>query len=239
MAQDFGQLPRSPQTSSSFELDKSLFKDKSSALPSRSRNRRRPPILPIVGLLVLVGGVVAAVIAAQTNLDLRQWAWGGVSINEAALNGKVASIESAASLAGENKEAVKLFVELTKTYYDAEVVNIDIPAFQMQGVVFKKYDADLDKTFIFGRLQNLPLIQAIPRMWISSGEVFIPSSIGQLTLENNVPVGYFLATLEGEDDVYQTLHFSYDEKLDQKAPSATFLSIDFNEAPVANVEAQK
>jgi hypothetical protein len=240
MAQDFGQLPRFSQPRSTFALDRSLLgESKNSDLPSRSRNRRRPPILPILGVLLLIGGVVAAVIAAQTNLDLRQWAWGGTRTNVEAIKGQVITLESAAQFAGENKEAAKLFVDLSKTYYNADVINIDIPEFKIVGVVFKQYDVDLDKTFIFGRLENLPLIQAIPRMWISSGDVYFPAGLGQLTTENGVAVGYFLAVIEGDDSPYETLHFSYDEKLDQTAPSASFLSIDFEETPVANSEVQQ
>lgn len=242
MAQDFGQLPRSSSPAkSTFAQDWSLVKPKSSVattLPSRSRNRNKLPILPIIGLVVLIIGAVAAMLALQTNLDLRQWAWGGVKVNEGALAGQQMNLSSAASLAGQNQEAAKLFVSLTETYYDADAVNIDIPAFQIKGVVFKKYDADLDQTFVFGRLENLPLIQAIPRMWLSSGDVYVPAGIGQLTLENDVPVGYFLTVLEGESIAYETLHFSYDKAVNQKTPSATFLSVDFDD-PIASTEVQQ
>lgn len=240
MAINFGQLPTSSKPTRVFAPDSSMLKGTnfSSEMPMSPRRLRRLPILPIIGLVILIVGGIAALIAVQTNFDLRQWAWGGVTTNNSALQGQPMSLESATALATQNKEAAQLFVNLTKTYYDADVVNIDMPEFKVKGVVFKKYDPSIDRTIVFGRLENLPLIQAVPQMWLSAGDVFVPSGVGQLTLEADVPVGYFMTSLEGDDSVYETLHFSYDKDVDVKRPTAIFLSVDFDE-PLTTTQEQQ
>lgn len=224
-----------------FGLDPALMQQRKDAIfsasaPTPRKKRRSLPFAPIVVVVLLIGGLVAAVAAAGTNLDLRNFAWGGIRFNQAALQGQSMNLESTVSLASENREAAQLFLDLSRTYYNADVANIDVPEFQVRGVVFKQYDAELDQTLVFGRLENLPLIQAIPQMWLSDGNIFVPSGIGQLTLENGVPVGYFMTALEGDDAPFDTLHFSYDESVDVTTPTAVFLSVDFDE-PV--VEAQQ
>ncbi len=242
MSRDFVQdepsieIPESSRSSAQSPWEKELFSEPKKTLPPR--RSRRFPILSVLALVVLVGGMVAALIASQTNLDLRQWAWGGMNVNTSGLNGEKSDLSQMSLTSGEDSETVRLFKELTKTYYQADVMNVSIPEFEIQGVVLKQYDPELDKTFVFSRMENLPLIQAVPRMWITMGDVDFPASVGEVVLESDKPVTYYLAIIEGDDGPYDTLHFSYDESIEVKEPNAPFLSIDFHEEEPIAVENQ-
>lgn len=186
--------------------------------------------LAIVGVVVVVIGLVAALIAVQTNFDLRQFAWGGVLFNQAGLQGRQMSLADAAKLQRENSESAALFTELTQTYFDADVVNINNPDFQVKGVVFKKYDAALDQTIVYGRLQNLPLLEAVPAMWLEAGVgEYLPAGVGEIVIEDGQPVGYFMTTIEGDTSLYQTMNFSYDASAQQSAPNSIYLSVEFDD----------
>lgn len=215
------------------QMIEQIFSDEaatsSAPLKKKARHQWRK-IGSVLGVFVLVGGVIAAVLAAQTNLDLRQFAWGGVRTNQAALQGQSMSLEEYARQQSSSTGLPEMFTALTKTYFDADVVNIEEPDFQVTGVVFKKYDVDIDQTFIYARLVNLPLIGAVPALWMQDDSgAFVQAGIGEVIVEAEKPVGYFATVLEGDVTGYTTAHFSYDGTVQQIQPSSIFLSVDFFE----------
>ncbi len=218
-----------PTDSPSQQEEFSHSSDQISHLSPRQKKKRFQRQLAGVGIVVLVVGFIAAMIAVQTNLDLRQFAWGGVTLNQAGLQGRQMSLEEIAKLQKEKSEASALFTQLTQTYFDADVANIDNPDFQIKGVVFKKYDPSLNQTLVYARLSNMPLLAAVPAMWLEKGVgEFLPAGVGEVVLENNVPVGYFMTTLEGDATGYETLNFSYDASVSQKSPSSIYMSVEFD-----------
>lgn len=204
-------------------------------VPKNARSQRflglKLKIYSAIGILsVLLLGLVAAVMSVQTNLDLRQFAWGGVLSNLGQLTGQRA-VDLRTLTRVENSVLKPSFDELTQTYWQADVVNFSFPEFEVSGVAFQHYDAELDKTFIFARIENIPVIpELVPKMWLErrSGE-FLDAGVGEIVDEDGRAVAYYAVSLEGNTDDYRTLHFSYDPEIKGLGPASTFISIAFDE----------
>lgn len=180
----------------------------------------------MLGLLLVVGGLVVTVSLLRNNQDLRGSAWGGI-LWQTGLFGDASLLQQPTPPdVSESKTAV-LFHELTKTYWDAEVVNVDLPEFSVRGVAFEAYDPELGKSFIFSRIENFPYQSEKPlRVWVedNSGN-FLKAGLGEFVTELEGTVLYVATSLEGEIDTHKTVHFSYDESLDQLQPTAPVLSL--------------
>lgn len=203
-------------------------------LPSSPQKRRllglKLRIYGAIGLLsVLLLGLVAAVMSAQTNFDLRNFAWGGVISNLGILPQRSVDLRSLGKV--EDSLLKQSFDDLSQTYWQADVVNFSFEEFQVSGVAFKHYDSELDKSFIFARIENIPIIpELIPKVWLErqTGE-FIDAGVGEIVAENDSAVAYYAVSLEGSMDEYKILHFSYDSSLKGLGPESTFISVAFDE----------
>lgn len=176
-------------------------------------------LLPVVGLFI-------ALVLLQTNQDLRGSAWGGILWNTGIFGQNPVVEQPRPPDVSESKSAV-LFHELTKTYWNAEVVNVDLPEFQVQGVAFEAYDADLDKSFIFARIENFPYRADKPlRVWMEDAAGnYLKGGLAEFVMESDVIVMYLVTSLEGDIESYQTVHFSYDDTVGQLSPTASVLSL--------------
>jgi len=187
---------------------------------------RRIHLVGLALLLIPVAGLLIALALLQTNQDLRGSAWGGILWNTG-LFGQDNTVEQPRPPdVSESKSAV-LFHELSKTYWDAEVVNVDLPEFEVQGVAFETYDVEIDKSFIFARIENFPYRADKPlRVWMEDAAGnYLKGGLAEFVTEADVIVMYLATSLEGDIESYQTVHFSYDDSLSQLAPTAAVLSL--------------
>lgn len=196
----------------------------------RGQKMFRQRVLPGVLVAVIVLGGVATYLMAFTNFDIRQLAWGGASFSNTALQ------RSSFGIGGDNvtlgdPAVADLFADLTFSYPDADVVNVRSEEFDIDAVLFKHYEASVDSTFIYARVRNMPYIAgSIPKVWLESQDgLFLEAGVGELLIENDDLVGYFVTIVEGNPESYQTLWLTFDEFLDQETPSPAFLKANFND----------
>lgn len=191
----------------------------------RGKSFRQKFYLSSIVSIVLLGGV-AVYLVSFTSFDIRQWAWSGALFNAEQLSRESLALED---VSVGDPAVAELFTDLTFAYPDADVVNISNEEFNIQAVAFKAYEPELDQTVIFIRVENMPvLVDSIPKIWVETTDGFnIEAGVGEILIENGEVVGYFMTTLEGTDDHYQTLSLTYDYFLNQLEPSPAFFSVDF------------
>ncbi len=196
----------------------------------RGRKIFQQRVLPAVLLSVVVLGGVATYLMAFTNFDIRQLAWGGVGFSRTALQ------RSSFGIGGDNvtlgdPAVAELFTDLTFSYPAADVVSVRSEEFDIDAVLFKHYDESVDSTFIYARVRNMPYIDGtIPKVWLESPDgLFLEAGVGQLNIENDELIGYFITITEGNPDEYQTLWLTLDAFLDQETPSPAFLKANFKD----------
>lgn len=163
-------------------------------------HRVRSFILLII--LALALGVTVSVVSRGGLGDLRSRAWSGVFVNiekyRRLLQGKGALPPETRTEDTTSSRA--LFHALTKTYFDAEVQNIDDPVSGVKGVALLKYDAPLDQTVVFSRIERLPLLAGVVvQLWLSKDiGVYQKAGIAEFFTENGTPVAYSVFTRQGD-----------------------------------------
>src|SRR5690606_13742846 len=122
--------------------------------------------LGFIFFVLAVLGLGVALFLLQNNQDLRGSAWGGILWRPGLFTESSEHQQPTPPDVSNSKTAV-LFHQLTKTYWDAEVANVDLPAYDLRGVVFESYDSELDKSFVFSRIENFPFDASRPlRIWL-------------------------------------------------------------------------
>ncbi len=187
-------------------------------------------MLLLFGVVLFLVGVVGITSNRKTIFDVGSRAWTGLGINLE--NFRDQFNRAPTRKAGSNEgflETKKLFDSLSKTYFDAEVQNINIPEFGVRGAAFLKYDVDLDKTFIFTSVENFPIPQnQVIRLWLTrDGQVFLPVGILDYSFGEKGLIGYSVFVRPGDIRNYKELVFSYDPVEKINKPARVVLSVLF------------
>lgn len=186
-------------------------------------------VAPAVFILVLLLGGLATYLTRFTSFDLRQWAWGGAEFNASVLDRT--SLNAEARVSSGDPAVADLFTDLTYVFPQADVVNVSSKDHKIAAIAFKHYDAENDRSFIYVRITDFPaLTSMVPKMWLESktGQ-YLEAGVGQLLVENDQQVAYFISVLEGNTTEYQTLQITYDELVNQLKPSPALLKINFDD----------
>ncbi len=212
----------------------SLVNDRASFTPTpRRRHSRRGLLGAVLVVLVLGLGLVAALLASQTNLDLRQFAWGGVNLNTSLFQQRWLgpNLQEVIARAPSQAGVKEVFHQLTRLYWDADVVNISLPQFDFNGVAFKAYEPSRNVTYIFARLNNVPWVEGkYLALWLEGNDgSWLYAGSPEYTIESGVLVAYFTFPLEGKVDQYRILHITSDKTQRSSLPGDDLLAIAFAE----------
>lgn len=170
--------------------------------------------------------------------DLRSRAWSGVTYNADRLGelagfpsaGKKADPNPLSSAAADDPTSTKsLFGSLTRTYWDAQVQNISLPEFGIEGVALMKYDEALGKTLVFSRIAGLPYVSGIVvRLWIVRDLTrFVPVGIAEFFPEGTGRVAYSVFSYPGNLSDWEELLVSYDSSLSVAGPESVVIRLKF------------
>lgn len=198
------------------------------------------PIRGFVVSLLLLAGIALSLVLLVGRMgdaslaDLRSRAWSGVTANIERLGAlRRASREDINPVHDRSKEDVnsqrKLFHSLTRTYPTAQVQNIDDPAAGIAGVAFLAFDEQLGKTFVFARIENLPLpTDTFIRFWLVRNVAeYQKAGIAEVYREAGVPVTYVAFVRDGDLGSFEKLLVSYDTDIAAAAPQLPVLSLAF------------
>lgn len=192
-------------------------------------------------LLSLILLAVFAIVLASTVFlldrgglgDIRSRAWSGASVQLTALGllrqksqGDINPIDNAKE---EENSQRRLFHSLTRTYPDAEVQNIQDLSAGVRGVAFLKYDADLKKTFVYSRIENMPgTVNNFIRLWLVKDiNQYQKAGIAEETRENGIQVIYSVFVRDGDLRDNDRLTISYDTVKDSAEPELPVIQLKF------------
>lgn len=189
-------------------------------------------ILPFILLAFLgVSLVVGVVLVDRGGLgDIRSRAWSGVVVNVDNLRAKPQDPNPVKGTQGKDtKDSRELFHSLTRTYYTAEVQNISDPSVGVAGVALLQYDQKLNKTFVFTRIENLPVpATGFVRLWlVNEAREYQKAGVAEFFTEQSKPVSYSVFTRDGDLRAFKQLLFSYDDVLEGREPELVVISINF------------
>jgi len=190
----------------------------------------------VLGVLVIAG---VWVVGRGGTGDIRSRAWSGVVVNVENLRAKLGGLRVPETGQDPNpvkgtqgkdtKDSRELFHSLTRTYYNAEVQNISEPSVGVAGVAFLQYDQKLNKTFVFTRIENLPVpATGFVRLWlVSDASEYQKAGVAEFFTEQGKPVIYSVFVRDGDLRTYKKLLFSYDDVLEAREPELVVVSINF------------
>lgn len=185
----------------------------------------------ILAVVLLVGGIFAATKLTKKPTNPPSKAWTGATSNPEAVKEISDSQPAVPNLPSQTESASsKAYRMLVLTYPFAEVQNINIPSLNITGNAFLFYDASTNKTYVFARLENLPVLPSrIVRLWLSNiGKDYIPVGVGEFTKEKEKPVLYSVFVKTGNlKKTYKELVISYDISVQANAPLTPFLNLKF------------
>ena len=169
-------------------------------------------------LVLAVGGLVTVNVLVKQPHDLQQKAFTGASVNATKILAKVKDAptnpDTLLDLTNQ-KEITTLYQRLTDKYAgkgDTEQQDINEPSARIKGVAYLKYDPIAVGTFVWLRIENLPLPnKKIVHVWVSQdGTTYVNVGTVAFVKENSAIVAY--STFIHKDDLrtYKNLVFSYD-----------------------------
>lgn len=186
--------------------------------------------------------LIAVIQNPQALGDLRSRAWSGAQVNADIVRARLGGL----AVPGETKtdpnpvkkertattttlDGRTLFHNLTRTYYNAEVQNISEPTLNIHGVAFLAYDKDLDATFIYSSIGNMPEpVVGFLRLWlVDPSDRYTPVGIAEFITENKISVAYSVFTGKGDLRSNKELLFSYDTAIEEASPGAVALTLKF------------
>ncbi|MBI2010325.1 MAG: hypothetical protein HYS86_04095 [Candidatus Chisholmbacteria bacterium] len=215
--------------------------------------------LMVTGMVGLALGTAWVVRSTPQIGILAGRAWSGAQVNLANVRqaagvgprqpGRLASLatQSPSTGSGRARETARLFHELTRIYWDAEVQNISAAETLtqvvspdqrvseankvVQGVAFLAYDPELDSSFVFSRVEGLPTpYGSVLQLWLTRDAVtYTPVGVAGFVEEGGAPVAYSVFTAEGDlrGDSTLNLLFSYDISLGVESPELIVISLYF------------
>lgn len=193
-------------------------------------------IASFLGIFLLVGGLAAGIFLVQRSQELRKKAFTGyefggqvkkdvlhlASPQEMVVNDSLADTNSIVGLFYTYSRALKDF--------QPEIQYINEPDLQLAGKMFLKYDDILNKSFVFGRIENLPLSGGkFIHLWRKAQDGSFQSlGLGEVKYENNIPVTYLAYLSENDIRVGgKSLVVAYDSRLDITQPEGSIIEINF------------
>jgi hypothetical protein len=194
-------------------------------------------VVGALAMFVAVGGLASVVtLSSQSTFNLPQ-AFRGASVNAQRIQEKIddAPTTSEGLLNITNGEDVrKTYQDLVAKYAnqgDTEMQPIDEPSVRVKGVAYLKYEPRVMGTFVFTRLENLPLSKTHSvNVWLSKDGTSY-TSVGNLTpMSENNQIVWYNVFIVGEDlRTYNNFAISYDPGTAgiPKQPGDIVLTIDF------------
>ncbi len=184
----------------------------------------------ILALILLVGGVFAATKLTKKPTNPANKAWTGVSTTPEVIK-EISKPETQANLPTQTESASsKMYQKLVSGYPMAEIQNISLPSLSIMGKAYLYYDRLIDKTYVFARLENLPVLTSrIVRLWLSNAsKEYVPVGVGEFVKEKEKPVLYSVFVKPGNlKKTYKELIVSYDISVQANAPLMPFLNLKF------------
>lgn len=207
-------------------------------------------ILIVTGMVGLAFGTAWLVRSTPQIGILASKAWSGAKVN-------VANVRIATGLAprqpgrlanlATDSNAARLFHQLTRTYWDAQVQNIVVSETltqvvstdqtiteantTVQGVAFLAYDPTQNSSFVFSRVEGLPTpYGSVLQLWLTrDGVSFTRVGVAEFVEEAGVPVAYSVFTAEGDlrGQTTANLLFSYDISMGVESPELIVISLYF------------
>ncbi len=224
-----------PRSSSDIEqLTPQVSSDKKDVSVSETKfkvGKKQKNLVRILPILLLGFGLVAGLILVRYSAEIRNLAFSGYQSNLNSLAGLKVDPNPISS--GENEpedSARRLFNSLSRTYFDADVQNIDLPDAGIVGVVFAKYDTDINKTFIFSRIEGMPVVEGrLEQMWLVNQNLdYIPAGLGETYQEGDTRATYNVFVQDGDITTsYKQVIYSYDSSVESVSPLSPVLSVDF------------
>ena len=171
----------------------------------------------VAALVLAVGGLVTVNILVKQPQDLQQKAFTGASVNAEKILAKVKD----APANPENfdltnqKDITTVYKQLTDEYAgkgDTEQQDINEPSARVKGMAYLKYDPVAVGTFVWLRIENLPLPnKKIVHVWVSQdGATYVNVGTVAFEKENGVIVAYNTFIYREDLRTYKNLVFSYD-----------------------------
>lgn len=178
-------------------------------------------LLSTVGLVVVLG-----VIGSPQSWLGR--AWSGVTVNVELLQSRLLRRSAVENLPKE-AESQEMFIRLVEVYLQAETQNIDLAALGIKGKALMQYDPLIDKTLVWSRIENLPMVEGkIVRLWLTDGQIYLPVGVSEFVEENGLGVAYSVFVSDGNlKTQFSELVFSYDSSMTITSPAAAFLNLRF------------
>lgn len=189
--------------------------------------------LLLLAFFSLVMIVLVTVVQKGTVGDFRSRAWSGITYNAQQLQlltGLKKKEPNPFTYEKDHPGSTKtLFHKLTRTYFDAEVQNINLPSLNISGVAFLKYDTDLKKSFVYTRIENLPLpVNQVVRLWMKSKtNEYTKVGIASYYLEFDRNVAYSVYVTDGDIRTNDSLLVSFDSYDAIVEPQAVVLQLKF------------
>lgn len=195
---------------------------------------------PFIGLLVVLVGMAVLLILIRRNQDIRNKAFTGYSLTTDAGNSSRTDVLQFASPGDldvrpelENtSSSLGLYYTLSHLYQNdhPEMQRVTEPTLHITGKVFMQFDVLIDKTVVFMRLENLPLVgKRFIHVWKSTKDgKYISLGIGEVSFEDGIPVTY--AVYSGAGDLHinaQDLILSYDSTVKRNEPETIILKVHF------------
>lgn len=180
-------------------------------------------------MLVLVTGLTVGVLLAQQKQNIFGKAWSGVTANIELLQNRLGLKPSPIASLPTQAKSKDLNERLVKAYPKAEVQDINFPAIEIRGKAYLYYDPLIEKTYVFTRVENLPLLEGkIVRLWLTDNQNYLPVGIGEFVQENRKAVTYSVFVKPGDLRTnYKELVLSYESSTQTTLPTAAFLNLKF------------
>lgn len=195
---------------------------------SSSKPANKPGVIQKIGgvkvtigaaaLVLAVGGLVTVNILVKQPQDLQQKAFTGASVNAQKILAKVkdapANPDKLLDLTNQ-KDITTVYKQLTDKYAgkgDTEQQDINEPSTRVKGVAYLKYEPVAVGTFVWLRIENLPLPnKKLVHVWVSQdGATYVNVGTAAFVKENGSIVAYNTFIYRDDLRTYKNLVFSYD-----------------------------
>lgn len=188
-----------------------------------------PSKLKILSSLLLLAGLAVGVVLVSQKQDIFTKAWSGITANSEILQKLFLGPQSAVTSLPLEVASKKLFYELLNTYPDAEIATLSAQALGVNGLAYLKFVPEVNKTFVFSRLEGLPTPRTkILRLWISADNIaYKPVGTPEFVGENQKNVGYSVFVQDGDLHLQKNLVFSYDSNTKAESPELIIFDLKF------------
>lgn len=190
---------------------------------------RSKRVLAGMSLLLSMVGLVAVVMASRSPQNIFSKAWSGVTANVELLQSRLGLTPSPVASLPTQAKSKDVYDRLVKAYPRAEIQDVDLPAIDIRGRAYLHYAPLIDKTYVFSRIENLPLLEGkFVRLWLTDNQSYLPVGISEFVQENNRAVAYSVFVKPGDVRAnYKELVLSYESSTQTAVPTTGFLNLKF------------